>query len=184
MLEQVRLEQFAPWINDPDDPADGHTDDDFATRLAAAYPDLVDKGELEHFAPWIIDPDDPADGSTDDDFATRLAAAYPDLVDKSNDGPLKDFREALRRLSAEEWRDPYTQEIIIAFMEAVNHIDASEPAIRDLIEGDLMDVAGINRTKVSDAIITGNRLAEKIAAIREKHIKRAFRHLRDKLPND
>lgn len=118
-----------------------------------------------------------------DAAAAAVFAAHPDLVDKSKDGPLKDFKEVLKRLSAEEWRDPLTQEIIVAFMEAVNHIDASEPAIRDMIEGDLMDVAGINRTKVSDAITAGNDLAKKIATIREKHIKRAFRHLRNKLPN-
>lgn len=140
----------------------------------------------EQFAPWISDPDFPEDVPTPTDMdaaAAAVFAAHPDLVDKSKDGPLKDFKEVLKRLSAEEWRDPLTQEIIVAFMEAVNHIDASEPAIRDMIEGDLMDVAGINRTKVSDAITAGNDLAKKIATIREKHIKRAFRHLRNKLPN-
>jgi len=96
----------------------------------------------------------------------------------------EDFKEALAQAGYRDWRDPYTQEIIVAFMEAVNHLDASEPAIRDLIEGDLMDIAGFNRTKVSDAITAGNNLAKKIAALREKYIKRAFRHLRDKLPSD
>ena len=81
-------------------------------------------------------------------------------------------------------RDPHTQHIIRTFHEAINHLDKSEPAIRDLIEGELMDVAGINRTKVGDAITAGNELTKKIVAIRTKHIKEAFRHLRDNLPSD
>lgn len=141
----------------------------------------------EQWAPWITDPDFPEDVPTPADphaAATAVFAAHPELVDKSNDGPLRDFKDVLAQAFAQSWRDPYTQEIIVAFMEAVNHIDASEPAIRDMIEGDLMDIAGINRTKVSDAITAGNNLAKKIAALREKHIKRAFRHIRDKLPSD
>lgn len=81
-------------------------------------------------------------------------------------------------------RDPATQHIIRTVYEAINHLDESEPAIRDMIEGDLMDVAGINRTKVSDAVAAGNKLAKKIAAHRHQHIKRAFRHLREHLPSD
>lgn len=80
--------------------------------------------------------------------------------------------------------DPYTQHIIRTFHEAVSKLDASEPIIRDMIENDLMDVAGINRTKVSDAVTAGQTLAQKIASVREQHIKIAFRHLRDNLPSD
>lgn len=85
---------------------------------------------------------------------------------------------------AEAGRDPHTQHIIRTFMEAINHVDESEPLIRDMIESELMDVAGINRTKVSDAVTAGNNLAKKIAAVRQQHIVRAFRHLREKLPSD
>lgn len=81
-------------------------------------------------------------------------------------------------------RDPATQHIIRIFQGAVDHLDKSEPAIRDLIEGELMDVAGINRTKVGDAITAGNELTKKIVAIRTKHLKEAFRHLREHLPSD
>lgn len=81
-------------------------------------------------------------------------------------------------------RDPHTQHIIRTFYEAINHIDQSEPLIRDMIESELMDVAGINRTKVSAAITAGNNVAKKIAALRKQHIIRAFRHLRKHLPSD
>lgn len=81
-------------------------------------------------------------------------------------------------------RDPHTQRIVRVFTEAIGHLDESEAAIRDMIEGDLMDVAGINRTKVSDAVSVGKALADKIAALRAHHIKKAFRHLRANLPSD
>lgn len=81
-------------------------------------------------------------------------------------------------------RDPHTQHIIRTFQQAINHVDDSEPPIRNMIENDLMDVAGINRTKVSDAVTAGTNLAKKIAAVRKEHIKKAFRHLRDNLPRD
>lgn len=81
-------------------------------------------------------------------------------------------------------RDPATKHIIRTFMEAVNHLDESEPLIRDMIESELMDVAGINRTKVLDAMTAGTYLSKKIGVVREQHLKRAFRHLRDNLPSD
>lgn len=81
-------------------------------------------------------------------------------------------------------RDPHTKHIVQTFAGAIDILDESEPVIRDLIENRLMDVAGINRTKVSDAVTTGNNLAKEIAAIRAHHLKRAFRHLRDNLPSD
>lgn len=80
--------------------------------------------------------------------------------------------------------DPYTQHIVRTFQEAIKKLDASEPLIRDMIENDLMDVAGINRTKVSDAMLSKDELVKKITALREQHIKIAFRHLRDNLPSD
>jgi hypothetical protein len=149
------------------------------------------------FAPWLTDPDDPADvPATDAGAAARKAAEmFPELVDKGNDGPLRqaadDFvaaiAKAIGRLpppAAEPGHDPYIKHIIRTFMEAVNHLDESEPMIRDLIENELMDVAGVDRTKVGAAIAAGTNLAKKIAAIRQQHIKRAFRHLRDRLPRD
>lgn len=146
----------------------------------------------EQFAPWITDPDDPADVPTPTDpnaAAAAVFAAHPELVDTSLDGPLKnivkDFEQTIREAGNEDkTRDPHTQHIIRTFYEAINHIDLSEAAIRDMIEGELMDVAGINRTKVSAAVTAGNNVAKKIAALRKQHIVRAFRHLRKHLPSD
>lgn len=84
----------------------------------------------------------------------------------------------------EKVRHHGTPHIIRTFFQAINHLDETEPLMRDMIESDLMDVAGINRTKVSDAVNAGNTLAKKIAALRKQHIIRAFRHLRDNLPSD
>jgi hypothetical protein len=83
-----------------------------------------------------------------------------------------------------ELRDPATTHIFTTVHEAVAILDASEPMIRDLIETRLMDVAGINRTKVSDAMLTRDELTRQIINIRTQHIKAAFKHLRDNLPSD
>jgi hypothetical protein len=80
--------------------------------------------------------------------------------------------------------DPAGPHIVKTFHEALDILDQSEPAIRDMIEGGLMDVAGINRTKVSDAMLTKDELTKRIVALRHHHIKAAFRHLRDNLPSD
>lgn len=80
--------------------------------------------------------------------------------------------------------DPHAKHIVQTFADAINILDQSEPKIRDLIETRLMDVAGINRTKVSDAVAAGKSLADEISKIRAHHIKAAFRHLRDNLPSD
>lgn len=80
--------------------------------------------------------------------------------------------------------DPAVGNIVRAFQQAINHLDGSEPAVRNMIENDLMDVAGINRTKISDAVTAGTTLAKKIAAVRAHHIKKAFQHLKETLPTD
>ncbi len=71
-------------------------------------------------------------------------------------------------------RDPF----VSAFHGAIDIIDATEPVIRDMIESDLMDVAGVNRTKVTDAVTAANALARRIAAVRAAAIKQAFQLLR------
>ena len=80
--------------------------------------------------------------------------------------------------------DPAGPHIVKTFHEALDILDQGEPKIRDLIEVNLMDVAGVNRTKVSDALLSRDELTNAIVKIRHHHIKAAFRHLRDNLPSD
>lgn len=80
--------------------------------------------------------------------------------------------------------DPHAKHIVRHFHDAIAIIDSTEPMIRHLIESELMDVAGINRTRISDAKTAATELTKKIVAIRTKAIKQAFRHLRDNLPSD
>lgn len=80
--------------------------------------------------------------------------------------------------------DPAGPHIVKTFHEAIDILDRCEPQIRDLIEVNLMDKAGINKTKVSDAMLTRDELTNKIVALRHRHIKAAFRHLREHLPSD
>ncbi len=81
-------------------------------------------------------------------------------------------------------KDPETRNIVGHFSTAMGILDDSEAELRDLIESRLMDVAGINRTKVKDAMLATDSLMKEIKVIRTRAIKAAFRHLRDNLPSD
>ena len=64
---------------------------------------------------------------------------------------------------------------------AIGILDRSEVVIRDLIERELIDVAGINHTLVGDAMLVTENLMKLIRPIRAKAIKKAFRYLREHL---
>jgi len=76
------------------------------------------------------------------------------------------------------------RDIVAIFNAALAILDASEPIMREMIESDLMDVAGSNSTKRTSAKKATDALMKKITAVRVKAIKDAFRHLRANLPND
>lgn len=78
-------------------------------------------------------------------------------------------------------RDPEALAIGRVFEHAIGLLDNTEPVVRDMIESELMDVAGINRTKVSDAITAGTELTHRIARVRRAGLRRAFEYLRDNL---
>lgn len=77
-----------------------------------------------------------------------------------------------------------TARIVTVFNTAIAILDASEPLVRDLIENELMDVAGFNRTRISQAMLVRDQVTKKIAALRLPYIKKAFRYLRDNLPEE
>jgi len=66
--------------------------------------------------------------------------------------------------------------------KAIQIIDASEIHVRDLIERDLADLAGISGIKYGEAMRAADKLSMKIKAIREAAIRQAFRYLRDNAP--
>lgn len=80
--------------------------------------------------------------------------------------------------------DPHAGHIYRTFKEAIDILDKSEVGVRDMIENGLMDIAGVNGTKVKTAVSSAKNLAQQITAHRMVHIKAAFRHLRDNLPSD
>lgn len=80
-------------------------------------------------------------------------------------------------------KDPEAKNIIAVFTHAFYILDRTEPMVRDIIEGDLMDVAGLPG-KVRGTVKAGKQVADKIAAIRTEAIKQAFRYLREHLPSD
>ena len=63
---------------------------------------------------------------------------------------------------------------------AINIIDKSELEVRDLIERDLADLAGLSGIKYGEAMRAADKLSVKIKAVREAAIKQAFRYLRDR----
>lgn len=81
-------------------------------------------------------------------------------------------------------KDPHAKGIISAFTRAIHIVDRTEPAVRDMIESDLMDVAGINGSKVRGTVAAGKAVAHKIAGLRAQAIKKAFQYLRANLPSE
>lgn len=70
---------------------------------------------------------------------------------------------------------------VVVWNTAIAIIDQSEVRIRDMIERDLVDVAGISGIHYGEAMKAADRLMAKIKVIRVRAIKKAFRHLRSKL---
>ena len=70
---------------------------------------------------------------------------------------------------------------VTVWNNAIAIIDQSEVRIRDMIERDLVDVAGISGIRYGEAMHAADKLMKKIKIIRVRAIKKAFRHLRSKL---
>ena len=64
---------------------------------------------------------------------------------------------------------------------AIAMLDRTEPAIRDIIERDLVNIAGMSGIRYGEAMRAADKLGKKIERIRTRAIKQAFRHLRSKL---
>jgi hypothetical protein len=81
-------------------------------------------------------------------------------------------------------KDPQAANIARTFAEAINIMDRSELLVRDIIERELADVAGISGQKVSDVMLAADTVSKKINAVREVAIKKAFQHIQANLPDD
>jgi hypothetical protein len=64
---------------------------------------------------------------------------------------------------------------------AISILDRSEVVIRDLIERELADIAGLSGVPVGDAMQTTKDLMDKVRPVRQRALKKAFRYLREKL---
>jgi hypothetical protein len=69
------------------------------------------------------------------------------------------------------------------FKQALDILDQSEPLIREVIESELFDAAGVNNVKRNLSKKATDRVMHKIVAIRSHHLKAAFKHLRANLPH-
>lgn len=68
---------------------------------------------------------------------------------------------------------------VLAWNTAIALLDETEVRVRDLIERELVNVAGVDRTRYTDGMKAVDKLVEKIGRIRIAAIKRGFRHVRD-----
>jgi hypothetical protein len=75
--------------------------------------------------------------------------------------------------------DAETLQKIQAWNTAIALLDETEVKVRDLIERELVNVAGVNNTRYGDAMKAADKLIEQISRIRTTTFKRAFRHVRD-----
>lgn len=66
--------------------------------------------------------------------------------------------------------------------QAIAILDESELPLRDMIERDLANIAGVPGTKYGDATKAVDALMKKITRLRVNAIKKAFRLLRDSAP--
>lgn len=67
------------------------------------------------------------------------------------------------------------------FKTAIGILDATEPQIRDIIEGGLMHVTEANMTKKNAVEEAVQNVLAQISAVRLRAIKQSFRHLRANL---
>jgi hypothetical protein len=65
------------------------------------------------------------------------------------------------------------------FKMAIAILDKSEIEMRDLIERDLQNIAGVSGTKYGNAMRAVDKLMAKIKRVRLEAIKASFRHIRD-----
>lgn len=65
------------------------------------------------------------------------------------------------------------------FKTAIAILDKSEIEMRDLIERDLQNIAGVSGTKYGNAMRAVDKLMTKIKRVRLEAIKASFRHIRD-----
>ena len=76
-----------------------------------------------------------------------------------------------------------TEHVRKTFQQALDILDQSEPLMREVIESELFDVAGVNNTKRNMSKAATDKVMKKIVAIRTHHVKAAFKHLRANLPH-
>ena len=65
------------------------------------------------------------------------------------------------------------------FKTAIAILDKSEIEMRDLIERDLQNIAGVSGMKYGNAMRAVDKLMAKIKRVRLEAIKASFRHIRD-----
>lgn len=146
--------------------------------LAKPKPDrdaIRAKRRAEHLARVTPKPASP-------ETMARAQATYEDVRSRDPTFDPKAFAEALaRRLDEAALADAPEIPVVlqlVAWAKAIMVLDASEVLIRDLIERDLVNIAGSNSPTL---ILSARKLAAKVADIRLAAIKTAFRVLRDRL---
>jgi hypothetical protein len=66
-----------------------------------------------------------------------------------------------------------------AWNAAIRVLDKTEPEIRDVIERGLVNIAALEHIRYGEAMKKVDQVVAKVAAIRTRAIKQAFRIIRD-----
>ena len=72
---------------------------------------------------------------------------------------------------------------VAAWRSIIPALDKSEMMVRDIIERDLADLAGISGIRVGQTMKLADRVAKKVSALRTQTIKNVFRQLRSQVGN-
>jgi hypothetical protein len=72
---------------------------------------------------------------------------------------------------------------VTVWNNAINILDQSEIAIRDVIERDLANKAGLDGLRVGETMTAATQTSARVSRIRARAIKKAFRYLRYELKN-
>jgi hypothetical protein len=111
----------------------------------------------------------------------RAKAAYLAKRGPPPHTPARPETMAKLEAAAEHAKKTEQMKIVKVWNTAIGHLDRTEPRLRDLIERELLDVAGLAHSHIGDAMQATKALMDKITPIRLKAIKKAFRYVRDKI---
>lgn len=112
--------------------------------------------------------------------------ANPELVDRSTDGPIGGVSEPVTEegVTGSELAPTDITSYVLAWHKAIMILDASEVLVRDIIERELLDVAGLEHITIGVVNAATKRLMDNIREVRTEAIRTAFQVVRSRLGDE